>query len=77
MIFSFARLSAVCAMEVEDYYQIGKRTWFRLHEKGGKHHEVPVHHKAEDYVDAYIDATGLTGKDKKPPSSAPSTAGVN
>lgn len=67
MIYSFARVGAVCGMDVEDYYQIGKRTWFRLHEKGGKHHEVPAHHKAEEFVDAYIDAAGLTGKDNKTP----------
>ena len=33
--------------------------WFRLHEKGGRHHEVPAHHNAEDYVDAYLDAAGI------------------
>ena len=25
----------------------------------GKHHEVPVHHKAETYLDEYIAATGI------------------
>ena len=40
MVFSFARVSAVTTMRVEDYYQNGKRWWFRLHEKGGKRHEV-------------------------------------
>jgi integrase/recombinase XerD len=50
MVYSFARVSAVVGMNVEDYYQQGKRWWIRLHEKGGKHHEVPVHHKAEEYL---------------------------
>jgi integrase/recombinase XerD len=31
------------------------RRWFRLLEKGGKHHEVPVHHKAQDYVAEYLE----------------------
>jgi integrase len=31
----------------------------RLHEKGGKRHELPAHHLAETYVDAYVDAAGL------------------
>ncbi len=53
-------------MNVADYYQQGKRWWFRLHEKGGKRHEVPAHHKAEEYVDAYLQAAGL-GNDKKSP----------
>ena len=38
----------------------------RLHEKGGKFHEVPVHHKAEEYLDAYIAAAGLAGDRKGP-----------
>ena len=59
MVFSFARVSAVIGMSADDYYQQGKRWWLRLHEKGGKHHEVPAHHKAEEYLDAYIAAAGL------------------
>lgn len=38
MVYTFARVSAVVGMNVEDYYQQGKRWWVRLHEKGGKHH---------------------------------------
>ncbi len=58
MVYSFARVSAVVGMRVEDYYQNGKRCWIRLHEKGGKFHEVPAHHNAEAYLDAYIRAAG-------------------
>jgi integrase/recombinase XerD len=54
MIYSFARVSAVVGMDVRDYWQNGKRWWLRLQEKGGKHHEVPVHHAAEAYLDAYL-----------------------
>ena len=32
MLFSFARVSAVIGMSVEDCFQKGKRHWFRLHE---------------------------------------------
>ena len=66
MVFSFARVGAVVGMRVEDYYQNGKRCWFRLHEKGGKFHEVPAHHKAEAYLDAYLEAGGI-GTEKKTP----------
>jgi site-specific recombinase XerD len=62
MVYSFARVGAVVGMNVEDYYQQGKRFWFRLHEKGGKRHEVPAHHKAEEYVDAYIAAAGIANQ---------------
>jgi site-specific recombinase XerD len=40
MVYTFARVGAVATIKVEDYYQNGKRRWFRLHEKGGKRHEV-------------------------------------
>jgi site-specific recombinase XerD len=66
LIYSFARISAALAMRVEDYFPQGKRWWLRLHEKGGKHHEMPVHHTLEGYLDSYIQAAGI-GHDKKGP----------
>ena len=66
MVYSFARVSAVVGMNVEDYFSKGKRWWFRLHEKGGKYHQVPAHHTAEEYVDAYLQAAGIAA-DKKGP----------
>jgi len=66
MVFSFARVSAVVGLNVQDYYPLGRRMWFRLHEKGGKHHEVPAHHNAEAYVDAYLEAAGIADERKSP-----------
>ena len=66
MVFSFARVSAAVGLKVEDYYQDGKRWWFRFREKGGKQHQVPAHHTAEAYLDAYLLAGGI-GIDKKTP----------
>jgi hypothetical protein len=60
MVYSFARVSAVIGIQAEDYYPHGKRWWFRLHEKGGKFHEVLAHHKAEGFMGAYLRATGIT-----------------
>jgi hypothetical protein len=53
---AFARVGAVGAMRVEDYYPKGKRWWVRLHKKGGKRHEMPAHHNLEAYLDAYVEA---------------------
>lgn len=54
MVYSFARVSATLGMNIGDVFTMGRRIWFRLHEKGGKYHEVPAHHNAEAYVDAYL-----------------------
>jgi site-specific recombinase XerD len=59
LIYTFARISAALHMNVEDYYPQGKRWWARLHEKGGKQHEMPCHHLLETYVDAYVAAAGI------------------
>jgi len=66
MVYTFARVGAVTAMTVEDYYAQGKRSWLRLHEKGGKQHEMPAHHILEEYIDAYITAAGIEGDSKGP-----------
>jgi site-specific recombinase XerD len=42
MCYTFARVSAVVNMKVEDYFQNGKRYWIRLHEKGLGDHPKPA-----------------------------------
>jgi integrase len=59
MVYSFARVGAAIAMRVEDVYVQGRRTWIRLHEKGGKVHEMPCHHNLDEYLHAYIDQAQL------------------
>lgn len=66
MMFSFARVSAAVSLKVEDYYQDGKRWWFRFREKGGKQHQLPAHHAAEAYLDEYLLAARI-GEEKKTP----------
>src|ERR1017187_8694416 len=61
MIYTFGRVGAVIKMRGEDYYTQGRRGWVRLHEKGGKRHEMPCNHNLEAYLDAYISAAGLAG----------------
>ena len=64
MVFSFARIGAAVGMKVEDVYVQNRRLWVRLHEKGGKVHEMPCHHTLEDYLHAYIDGCGLAADPK-------------
>ena len=59
MLYSFARVSAVLGMRRQDYFGQGSRGWLRLHEKGGKRHDVPAHHRAAAALDAYVEAGGL------------------
>lgn len=66
MLYSFGRVSAVVNMQVKDYFPKGKRYWFGLHEKGGKYHEVPAHHLAEEYLDEYLAASGISDEPKSP-----------
>ena len=59
LVYSFARVSAAVGMRRQDYFRQGRRGWLRLHEKGGKRHDVPAHHRAEQAVAAYVNAAGI------------------
>ena len=49
-------------MTVEDYFPDGKKRMFRLKEKGGQLHTVPVHHKEIEYLDAFLESAGSRDK---------------
>ena len=66
MVYTFARVNAVLEMKVKDYFIQGRRGWVRLHEKGGKEHEVPCHHTLERFLDDYIAAAGIGGDTDSP-----------
>jgi site-specific recombinase XerD len=66
MVYSFARVGALVGMNVEDYFSQGRRWWVRLREKGGKRHEVPCHHRLEEYLDAYVTAAALWDQKRQP-----------
>ena len=59
LVYSFARVSAAVGMRRQDYFRQGVRGWLRLHEKGGKRHDVPAHHRAEEALEAYVAVAGL------------------
>jgi site-specific recombinase XerD len=64
MTYTFARVGAAIKMRVEDYFVQGRRSWVRLREKGGKQHEVPCHHRLDEYLHAYIQGAGLESDPK-------------
>lgn len=66
MVYSFARVSAVVGMNVADFYPQGKRWWLRFHEKGSKEHAVPVHHNADEYLEAYLAAASIAEDSHSP-----------
>jgi site-specific recombinase XerD len=66
MIYTFARVSAAVQMNVKDVYPKQESLWVRLHEKGGKHHEMPCQHNLKDWLREYIEAAGI-GEDKDTP----------
>ncbi len=70
MLYSFARIGAVVAMNVEDFYSTGVQWRLRLHEKGNVDHNVPAHHLAAEYLHAYLEAARLW-TDKKGPLFRP------
>ena len=46
-------------MRRQDYFRQESRGWLRLHEKGGKRHDVPAHHRAAEALDDYLEAAEL------------------
>jgi integrase/recombinase XerD len=66
MAYTFARISAVVGLNVDDYFAATKGMKLRFHEKGGKYNEIWVNLKLQDYIDEYIEKAGLAGKKKAP-----------
>ena len=64
LVYTFARVGAAVKMRGQDIYTQGRRTWVRLHEKGGKRHEMPCHHKLEAFLEEYIAAAGIANDPK-------------
>lgn len=61
MVYTFARVGAATLMRAEDVFVQGRRLWVRLHEKGGKEHEMPCHHNLEAWLEAYLQVGELKG----------------
>ena len=66
MVFTFARVSAACGLNVADIFHQQRRLWVRLHEKGGKFHEMPCHHTLEGYRAEYVEHARLSEAGRVP-----------
>jgi site-specific recombinase XerD len=66
LLYAFARIGAAVGMKVDDAFIQRRRLWLRLHEKGGKQHEMPCHHNLEEYLTAYLDGADLRADPKGP-----------
>ena len=62
MTFAFARIGAALALKAEDVERRSHRLWVRLLEKGGKVHDVPCHHKLDQYLTEYLEVARPEGK---------------
>lgn len=66
LTYAVPRISAVLAMDVKDVQARGRRHVIRLHEKGGKFHEMPLNHKAETALLDYLETAGIAGEPNAP-----------
>ena len=66
MLYTFARIGAAVSVDTDDIFVNGRRYFVRLREKGGRQHEMPLHHTAEETVLAYMDAADLHNQRRMP-----------
>lgn len=66
LLYSWCRVSALINLKVADYYERAGQRWLRLEEKRGKEHEVPVHSKAKEAIDRWLEVFGLTSNPAAP-----------
>jgi site-specific recombinase XerD len=64
LTYSFARITAALRMKVEDLRPQGAGWRIQLHEKGGKQHAMPCHHRLAEALHAYIAVAGIA-EDRK------------
>src|ERR1700745_4208511 len=66
LLYSWCRVSALTNLSVADYYERGGTRWLRFQEKRGKEHEVPVHSKAKEAVDLWLERLYLASNPSAP-----------
>ncbi len=59
LIYTAARVGAVARLRRSDCYEVAGQACLRFHEKGGKVREIPVRHDLLEFLQAYLDQSGL------------------
>jgi len=59
-LYSGARLSTACRLNVSDFHQDGDEATIRLHEKGEKRRTIGLHYQAAQAIHEYIEKAGIT-----------------
>jgi site-specific recombinase XerD len=66
MLYSFSRVTAVVGLKVRHYEHQRRRAYLALHEKGGQDRRVPVHSRAAEALDLYLETSGLAASPEAP-----------
>jgi site-specific recombinase XerD len=59
MLYTFARVSAAAKLDVSDYRRTAEGAELIFREKGGRQRIIPVHPQLREYLDAYLETTGI------------------
>ena len=59
LIYTASRVGAVAKLRRSDFYDVADQHCLRFHEKGGKVREIPVRHDLLEFLNAYLDVSGL------------------
>ncbi len=67
LIYTAARVGAVAKLRRSDFYEVADQHCLRFHEKGGKVREIPVRHDLLEFLNAYLEVSGLRYSESSSP----------
>lgn len=66
LVYTAARVGAVCQLSVKDFAQDGSQWCLHFGEKGGKRRKIPVRHDLELFLRAYLTQAGIAQEKESP-----------
>lgn len=61
MAYSLARVSAVTSLCLQDFIDLGRSQYIRLHEKGGFERDIPSNPCLVEHLGVWLDVSGISG----------------